>query len=94
MFTKIRIPEAPDHLSQWVKDRAKQGTPITKEEWSTWRMNTYEREALYPLMDNECLKATVLYFQGNCPLKYGPLPTTYSEALIHTLLPILLARIP
>lgn len=100
MFKKLNhiVEEAEaehqSHISQWVKDRVKSGVPVTIKEWEQWIMNSYERHELYPLMDNECLKHTAQYFAGNCRPKTARVASCYDEALIHTLLPLLLDRIP
>lgn len=81
------------NTAQWVKERVASKVPITLEEWRTFRMNSWEREALYPLLDNEALIDTARHFKSNCKPPYYGKATTYDETLVHVILPIILKRL-
>lgn len=70
-------------------------SPVTEEEWSTLRMNTWEREHLYPVLSKEALISVA---EKHIEELGGELPTlqvglTYNEALCRSLAPELIRRL-
>jgi hypothetical protein len=65
---------------------------LTYEEYSSLRMNSYERAALYPIMDNNCFIKVCLQYQQHFSLSANP-PSTYEEAALQLLFPLLIERL-
>lgn len=87
-----------EHVSPTVKDLHKEGKrTITTAAYSMMRLNSYERQLIYPLLDDmalikvvkHCLEQAGAEFE-EYRLASKPLPSTYNEALkevhIHELL--------
>jgi hypothetical protein len=64
---------------------------ISKEEYDEMRMNSYEREALYPHLTTEALLSIAKHCVSNCSLVSHP-PKSYDEAAI-VLLDLLVKRL-
>lgn len=84
------------HISEEVRKRAFD-TPynpfITKKEWDSMRLNSYERVLLYPLMSNELLVEVIEQnILPNCSPSRTLIPTSYDDAAIHCFLPLLVKR--
>lgn len=69
-----------------------EGIKLTHEEYNNLFMNSYERAALYPIMDNDCLLKVCKHTQANFSLRATP-PTTYEETAIQLLFPLLMERL-
>ena len=92
---KKRRDEWNSHLSPEVLALVKKGKLITYEQFNSRPMNSYERESLFPLLDNDALIALTELFLKNCCSGHVPgiRPCgTYNEALEVLLIPLLLER--
>jgi hypothetical protein len=89
-----REEEWNSHLSPTVREWVKAGKPITWEQFDSRPMNSYERESLYQLLDNEALiKITELFLKNCCTERIPGRPcSTYSQALEVLVVPELLKR--
>ena len=63
---------------------------ITPEEYSTFRMNSYARNDIYPKLTDETLLETANYYISQCSKPYTI--STYNDAAIHLILPELIKR--
>lgn len=66
---------------------------LTAEEYMGRRMNSYERVAIYPCLDNHALAHVIDHYIINSRQPNYPLPACYDEALIHILAPIAVRRL-
>jgi hypothetical protein len=68
------------------------GLPISYDTYASMRMNTYERLAIYPLLDNDALVRITQHCLNNCSISHGT-PVTYDETLVRVLAPLLIERL-
>ncbi|MFJ3388869.1 hypothetical protein [Lysinibacillus sp. NPDC086135] len=64
---------------------------VSNDEYSKLRMNSYARDKFIPKLDDNALIDTVGYYVSQCE-QYRYPATTYSEAIIHVIVPELLQR--
>ena len=64
-------------LIRWLRS---QNRMLTKAEFDVMRMNSYDRGALIPYMDNELLVEQINFTLSNCSTMSKP-PCTYDEAI-------------
>lgn len=90
------------HIKPEIQARRELGTPITWTEWSELRMNSYERQWIIHLIDNETLLRTCLHYLSNSQYGHDPItkdsyslhcPSTYDAAIQQILMPILIERL-
>lgn len=75
-----------------VRALVKRGN-VTLEEWQTFRGNSWEMEAIVQVLTNEALAHVVQHWVTNSRLP-GMRPfTTYNEAVIGLLVPLLVKRL-
>lgn len=93
MTFKMKFPLDPvdDNLSQWVRDRIADPAPITLDEYREFRMNSWEREAIYPKLTDEALADVIQYSLDNCGRAELP-ASTYNNAIWMVFMPLLLKR--
>lgn len=92
-FRKYRL-EYLRHCSSEVRSRWRNGAPITYAEWEQLRINSYERELLIPLLDDEAFAQFLRDYLKSGAIEQTPdfakPPATYTEGveqkLIHQLL--------
>lgn len=90
-----RRAEWNSHLSPEVLALVKKGKQITYDQFNSRPMNSYERESLFPLLDDDALIKLTEKFLENCCSGHVPgiRPcSTYNEALEVLLVPLLLKR--
>lgn len=84
-----------DNIRQEIRDLAARGN-VTHEEYSLLRMNSWEREYLFPELTSDALVKLTEYYIKHCGgLSRGlhrP-ASTYDEAVIHRLVPLLISRL-
>ena len=69
------------------------GNKITKNEWNSLRMNSYEREFLMQFVDDETLVVIAAQTLDNCSeIKKSGVCTTYDEFAVSRLLPEFMRR--
>lgn len=66
---------------------------VTLEEWNAFRGNSYEFEALYPVLTDEALAHVVRHVVDNCYEDRQRPAITYNAALAHVFVPELLRRL-
>jgi hypothetical protein len=81
------------HVSEAVQARVATGIPITWAEWQEMRMNSYEQEELYPLLDNEALCKVTQHCLNNCSPRDRKPCSVYDDAVLHVIVPLLLERL-
>lgn len=84
------------YISAKVRDRVENGTPMNYTEWVHMRGNSWEFEAIYPLLDNEALCYVAQTVLDNCLPRKGAAHkpcTTYDEAAVNVFLPLLIKRL-
>lgn len=79
-----------DHVRPCVKERVALGRPMSYEEYDSLAMNSYEREALLPILDDDCLEKVIAY----CNSQIGTIRVayTYQEGLLRNLYPEVMKR--
>lgn len=83
----------PERIRPGIRRRIELAVPLTWEQYEKLSMNSYERAAIYHLMDNECLERVVRYNLKNCiSVSRNLIPTTYEDTLVNILAPLLLER--
>lgn len=92
-FAEKKEAERLSNIRQHIRELAVRGT-ISYEEYNDLRMNSYEREHLHPHMTKEGLvKLLRLYSNHVAPKdRTGPC-STYDQAILHNLLPLLLEKL-
>lgn len=96
-MTDFNVP--PTDEAPWVRVRphvealATRPEPVTLAEWRELRLNSWERQYLYPRLTVEALADVVRYSINNCSRLYGSVASTYDEIVIHTFAPELLRRL-
>ena len=69
-----------DLIRDEIRDRARDRRPITVEEWDGLRLNSYEREVLFPKLTNFALGKIMRQTLHNLPSPFLP-PLTYEHQL-------------
>lgn len=88
------------HIRQKYRDRRESGIPITWIEYCSMRMNSYEFQYIYFLLDDEALVKVTLYHLKNSSHGYNPIDEnsctlhegTYDGSIEQVLVPLLLKR--
>lgn len=92
MFKNLLPPEAPKPIDEWVYTRLRAKEQIEWAEWQTFRMNSWEQEALMPHLTNDALILLSKQFLDNCERIRRP-AITYEDGIVGVILPILLQRL-
>lgn len=66
---------------------------VTYAEYAVLRMNTYERNAMLPALDDRCLVNLTEGHLRQCSQNKRYVPTTYDEVVISLIVPELLKRL-
>ena len=92
-----------DYLGHDVLQHGKPGNLITREQYMDFfrgegaGLNSYEREFIYTIMDNEALMCVTDQLRANITMyereKFDRPRTTYEEVLLMHLLPIFMQRL-
>lgn len=88
------LPHIRTHILDLYSHKVRKSDHFTLDEYKALTMNSYERELIFTLIDDN----TLIYLIQNClsnitlyPETLRP-PSTYEEAVIRRLLPELLSR--
>lgn len=80
-------PEVQRLMNRYLNE----GILLTYEQYEVMYLNSYERIALYPIMDNECLLKVCTKMQDNITAPRAP--TTYEDTILHIMFPLLIERL-
>lgn len=87
-----RRAERMSHIRPEIQELASRGD-VTWDEYSALRMNSYEREFLYPsLTDDALVRLVDTVILPNCSRPRSP-ASTYDESLVGNFVPLLLQRL-
>ena len=81
------------HVRPEIQERVAKGTPITWDEWKELRINSFEQEELYSLLDNDALCRMTEHCLNNCRPRDRKPSIVYDDAVLHVLVPLLLKRL-
>lgn len=99
---KARDALLQEHVHPAIIELDSSPRPLTTVEWAYFKskgLNSFERQILLPLIPLPCLIAEIKHYLSNvttpCPHRahFGPMPSTYEEALLHVLLPTLIHQL-
>ena len=82
------------HIKAMVEEMHESGDQISLVRYKRMALNSFEREWILPFMDDECLIYRIEHALNFCEHKEDPNrpPVTYDQAVIHSLMPEILAR--
>ena len=99
-FSRDQKESFMKHIRQEYKDRRESKIPITWTEYCSMRMNSYEFQYIYFLLDDEALVKITLYHLKNSSHGHNPIDEnslrlcecTYDGSIEQILVPLLLKR--
>lgn len=82
---KAREDEFWSHIKPEIKEMNDKGETITHEQFKDMRLNSYERQLIEPLLDDDAFIKVVdnaLLQEGNIELRKYEIPSSYREAVL------------
>lgn len=81
------------HVRIEIQLLTRRGSPVTLEEWTELRLNSWEQEELYPCLDDKAFLHVVRHTMNNCAAPKHSRPyAVYDDALRGLFVPQLLDR--
>ena len=78
-------------IQRLINQCLNEGTKITWEQYEPMFINSYERAALYPHLDTQCLLKVARQMQAHFHSNRSPV--TYEETALHLIFPLLCERL-
>jgi len=94
-YKKRREQDFMQYVDDDIVERFEKGTVITKDEYFSMTLNSYERKYLFPLYDDELLLYLIEYSlgqEGKTEIYKYDIPKHYIDSVLRLYLPELIRR--